>query len=482
MGLIRNIRNAFGNGQTQIRSDPRDPEPSKNSQYWVDDITKMVFNKLSFDVSRVIFEHVSYNNDGNQRVYDTDMNRIFSHKANEDQSWQELLEELTFTMLSTDKAVLVATEYEDFGTHIVPKHIRVGRLLEMGRTTYRVNAYDYRDGRVKEIQVNKNIAVRIPNPIKYITNSNYYVELLKLSVREYQNYVATLKIQAFLELPYTTRQADKRILAQERKKEIRDDLANDDLPLAFLDAGEKLQQLGRDITFSGTGVLAEAQKQLVSWYGIPQAVLDGTATNEVRNAYYQCTVLPIAQWIANELIKAWIDPAKLMNDTNREKYKKQIENINEETDALTQLYEEYSNQGGQQGENQFGSFQTGEPLDIDLSGVERQLEQLERKLDKITNSIVAEGIRCYISPFGYLPVDQIGQVGDSLTRNAILTPNEVRELLGFAPAEVEQADELYNRNIGVSENQVNSATGEPNQQPVQNGANSNNQAKEKPNE
>ena len=67
----------------------------------------------------------------------------------------------------------------------------------------------------------------------------------------------------------------------------------------------------------------------------------------------------------------------------------------------------------------------------------------------LTKTAVSQGqvLVYYRNPFKLVPVEQLATVADVLTRNAIYTPNEIRELTGKAPHPNPLADELFNRNI-----------------------------------
>lgn len=54
-------------------------------------------------------------------------------------------------------------------------------------------------------------------------------------------------------------------------------------------------------------------------------------------------------------------------------------------------------------------------------------------------------------PFKLVPVSQIADIADKFTRNEVLSPNEVRGIVGRKPVNDERADELRNRNLNVSE-------------------------------
>lgn len=56
-------------------------------------------------------------------------------------------------------------------------------------------------------------------------------------------------------------------------------------------------------------------------------------------------------------------------------------------------------------------------------------------------------IRYFRDPFKLVPLSQIAEIADKLTRNEILTSNELRGILGFAPSKDPKADQLINSNM-----------------------------------
>lgn len=62
-------------------------------------------------------------------------------------------------------------------------------------------------------------------------------------------------------------------------------------------------------------------------------------------------------------------------------------------------------------------------------------------------------IMAFSNSFRLVPVSQIAELGDKLTRNEILTSNEFRQLLGFKPSTDPKADELRNSNMPQPEGQ-----------------------------
>lgn len=66
--------------------------------------------------------------------------------------------------------------------------------------------------------------------------------------------------------------------------------------------------------------------------------------------------------------------------------------------------------------------------------------------------------RHYVSyirdPFKLVPVNNLAEIADKFTRNEILTSNEVRSIIGFAPSEQPEADELRNKNLNKSTEEI----------------------------
>lgn len=73
-----------------------------------------------------------------------------------------------------------------------------------------------------------------------------------------------------------------------------------------------------------------------------------------------------------------------------------------------------------------------------------------------------QSILFFQDPFKLVPVSSIADIADKLTRNEILSSNEVRGIIGFKPSDDPRADELRNKNINKSNEEVgNEPTSSP---------------------
>ena len=75
-----------------------------------------------------------------------------------------------------------------------------------------------------------------------------------------------------------------------------------------------------------------------------------------------------------------------------------------------------------------------------------------------------ETIMFFRDPFKLMPAGAIAEASDKLTRNEIVSPNEIRQMIGRKPSADEKANELRNRNISASNDQ-NFATAETDSTP-----------------
>lgn len=64
-----------------------------------------------------------------------------------------------------------------------------------------------------------------------------------------------------------------------------------------------------------------------------------------------------------------------------------------------------------------------------------------------------ETIMFFRDPFKLMPAGAIAEASDKLTRNEIVSPNEIRQMIGRKPSADEKANELRNRNISTSNDQ-----------------------------
>lgn len=77
-------------------------------------------------------------------------------------------------------------------------------------------------------------------------------------------------------------------------------------------------------------------------------------------------------------------------------------------------------------------------------------EEMGRKFITKTGRSQGQRIMYFNNPFELIPVSNLADLADKFTRNEIMSPNEVRQIVGLKPVRSEKADELRNRNLNES--------------------------------
>lgn len=78
--------------------------------------------------------------------------------------------------------------------------------------------------------------------------------------------------------------------------------------------------------------------------------------------------------------------------------------------------------------------------------------ELERKFLTKTARSQGQAIMFFRDPFRLVPAEKLADICDKLTRNEILSSNEVRALIGYKPVDDARADELRNKNLNQEKN------------------------------
>lgn len=78
------------------------------------------------------------------------------------------------------------------------------------------------------------------------------------------------------------------------------------------------------------------------------------------------------------------------------------------------------------------------------------VDEMKRKFLTKTARSQRQSIMFFRDPFKLVPVGQLAEISDKMTRNEIITSNEVRQIIGMKPSDDPNADILRNKNISVS--------------------------------
>lgn len=82
------------------------------------------------------------------------------------------------------------------------------------------------------------------------------------------------------------------------------------------------------------------------------------------------------------------------------------------------------------------------------------VDEMYRKFLTKTARTQGQAIKFFRDPFKLVPINNIAEIADKFTRNEIMTSNEIRQIVGMKPSDDPSADELRNKNLNQSADQI----------------------------
>ena len=86
-------------------------------------------------------------------------------------------------------------------------------------------------------------------------------------------------------------------------------------------------------------------------------------------------------------------------------------------------------------------------------------DERKRKFLSKTARTQGQSIMFFRDPFKLVPVNDLAEIADKLTRNEIATSNEMRQVIGWKPSDDPKADELRNSNISQVKQDIGTSVG-----------------------
>ena len=343
-------------------------------------IVSSIYNQISIDCAAIPIIHARVDENGRfVEKIDSGLNNCLSIEANIDQDGRSFIQDVVQSMLDEGSVAIVPivtdiSPIQNGGYDI--QDVRTGKIKSWYPQHVRVEVYDDRTGKHKELILPKKMVAIVENPLYAIMNEpNSTLQRLiqKMNLLDkIDNQTGSGKLDLIIQLPYAIKSVAKMREAKQRRKELEDQLSNSKYGVAYADGTEKIVQLNRSVENNLLEQIKDLRNTLYAQLGLSEAVFNGTADEAAMLNYYNRTIEPILAAIANEMKR------KFLTKTARTR--------------------------GQ--------------------------------------SIV------YIrDPFKLVPVNQLAEIADKLLRNTILTPNEMRMIIGYQPVEDEKADELRNPNL-----------------------------------
>lgn len=273
-------------------------------------IVTSVYNRIALDASSSNIMHVRL--DDNQRflsTIDSGLNNCLTLESNLDQTNRAFMQDVVMSMLDEGCVAIVPIV-----TSSIPKFdihtMRTGKITQWYPKHVKVSVYNELVGRKEEVMVLKDKIAIVENPFYSIINEpNSTMQRLvrKLNILDIiDEQSGSGKLDLIIQLPYAIKSEARRKQAEDRRKDIEDQLAGSKYGIAYTDSTEKITQINRAVENNLMAQIEYLTNMLYSQLGITQGVLDGTADEQTMLNYYSRTIEPILSSIAIEMKRKFL--------------------------------------------------------------------------------------------------------------------------------------------------------------------------------
>lgn len=343
-------------------------------------IISSIYTRLSIDVAAIDIRHVRVDSDGrylNDIV--SGLQDCLTVEANIDQAARQFRQDIAATLFETGVIAIVPVETSLdpslSGTYDI-RSLRVGNIVGWHPEHVRVSLYNERSGMREDVTVLKRATAIVENPLYAVMNEpNSTLKRLMSKLRmldAIDEQSSSGKLDIIIQLPYVIKSEHRRQQAEQRRKDLENQLKGSKYGIAYTDGTEKIQQLNRPAENNLLEQVKYLTDKLYTELGLTPEVMNGTADEKAMVNYYNRTTEPVVQ-------------------------------------AIT--------------------------------------EAMKRSFLTKTARSQGQSILYYRDPFKLVPMEQFAEIVDKLTRNEVLTSNEIRATIGIRPSKDPKADKLINSNM-----------------------------------
>lgn len=273
-----------------------------------------IYTRLAIDISEVALRHVRLD-DEDRYIEDvkSGLNECLKIEANIDQGGRQFRQDVAQTVLEKGVCAIVPVD-----TTVNPattggfdiKSLRVGEILAWYPDRVRVMLYNEKSGTREEITLLKKFVAIVENPLYTVMNEpNSTLQRLirKLNLLDgADEQVANGKLDLIMQLPYVIRSEAKRAQAEQRRKDVENQLRGSQYGIAYTDGTEKITQLNRPVENNLLTQIEYLTALLYNQLGLTEAVMNGTADEAAMNNYFFRTVDPVLDAISEAMRRAFL--------------------------------------------------------------------------------------------------------------------------------------------------------------------------------
>lgn len=323
MGLLDRFKsawNAFSNQERPISyrevgpGYSYRPDRTRYSRGHEKTLISSIINRIAMDAAAINMHHIRLDkNERFKEIIKSGLNTCLTLEANIDQTGRAFRQDMIMSMLDEGCVAVVPID-----TTVNPtksdsysiESMRIGKILEWFPSYVRIQVYNDRKGYREDIMLPKDAVAIVENPLYAVMNEpNSTLQRLvrKLSLLDVVDEQSSSgKLDLIIQLPYVVKTVARKQQAEERRKDIEQQLTGSKYGVAYTDGTERITQLNRPVENNLMKQVEYLTNLLYSQLSITQSIMDGTADEKTMLNYYNRTIEPILSAPVDEMARKFL--------------------------------------------------------------------------------------------------------------------------------------------------------------------------------
>lgn len=277
-------------------------------------IITAVLNRIALDAAAVEIRHSRLDENGRfSEEINSGLNNCLSLSANIDQTGRAFFQDAYMSLLDEGCVALVPVD-----TSIDPRYsssyeietMRTGKIVQWYPQHVKVRLYNDRKGEREEVMLPKSMVAIVENPFYEVMNKpNSTMQRLarKLNLLDVVDEQSSSgKLDLIIQLPYVIKSEARRKQAEDRRKDIEQQLSGSKYGIAYTDGTERITQLNRPIENNLQKQVEYLTNLLFSQLGMTQSILDGTADDKTMLNYNNRIIEVIVAAMVDEMKRKFL--------------------------------------------------------------------------------------------------------------------------------------------------------------------------------
>ena len=290
------------------------PDRVKSRRSLEKTIVSSIYTRISLDCAAIDIMHVML--DDNKRFIkeiEDGLNGCLTLSANLDQTGRALRQDAVYSMLDEGCIAIVPVEMDLNPANTTTFEItslRVGKIVEWFAEDIRVRLYNEKTAEFEEIILPKRYCAIVENPFYPVMNEpNSTLQRLirKLNLLDSVDEQSSAgKLDLIIQLPYVIKTEARRQQAENRRKDIEQQLAGSKYGIAYTDGTEHITQLNRSLENNLLKQIEFLTAEVYTQIGLTAEIMNGTADEKAMNNYYNRVIEPIMSAITDEMKRKFL--------------------------------------------------------------------------------------------------------------------------------------------------------------------------------